>query len=107
MGTCAEVIKHVAHIIHKVHDEKDKEFELEMSWLCPQSNNEQAFVPKELMKEAEEYAKALWLPRRKRTEAARESFLSECLEAKSLFSKSPLPICLFLQQYLRGVCRSG
>jgi hypothetical protein len=29
-----------------------------MSWLCPQSNNEQSFVPKEIMKEAEEYAKA-------------------------------------------------
>jgi 20S proteasome subunit alpha 7 len=56
--TCAEAVKHVAHIIHKVHDEKDKEFELELSWLCPQSNNEQSFVPKEIMKEAEEYAKA-------------------------------------------------
>jgi 20S proteasome subunit alpha 7 len=56
--TCAEAIKHVAHIIHKVHDEKDKAFELEMSWICPQSNNEQAFVPPEMMKEAEEYAKA-------------------------------------------------
>jgi len=56
--TCAEAIKHVAHIIHKVHDEKDKDFELEMSWLCPQSNNEQSMVPPELMKEAEEYAKA-------------------------------------------------
>merc|ERR1719181_2528273 len=29
--TCAEAVKHIAHIIHKGHDEKDKAFDLEMS----------------------------------------------------------------------------
>jgi 20S proteasome subunit alpha 7 len=56
--TCAEAVKFVAHIIHKVHDEKDKDFELEMSWLCPQSNDQQELVPPELVAEAEEWAKA-------------------------------------------------
>jgi len=55
--TCAEAVKQVAHIIHKGHDEKDKEFDLEMSWICPQSDNVQSYVPAELIAEAEAWAK--------------------------------------------------
>jgi len=55
--TCVEAIKHLAHIIHKGHDEKDKNFELEMSWICPQSNDEHSLVPPELIAEAEAWAK--------------------------------------------------
>jgi len=55
--TCAEAVKHIAHIIHKGHDEKDKAFDLEMSWICPQSDGEMALVPAALIAEAEAYAK--------------------------------------------------
>ncbi len=41
-----------------VHDEaKDKEFELEMSWISPETGNRHQFVPKDLLAEAEAYAK--------------------------------------------------
>ena len=36
--TCAEAVKHVARIIYKLHDEvKDKELEIEISWVCDAS----------------------------------------------------------------------
>ena len=42
-----------------VHDDvKDKEFELEMSWACQESNGLHQFVPKEVLGEAERLAKA-------------------------------------------------
>mmetsp|Transcript_11828 Transcript_11828/g.26125 ORF Transcript_11828/g.26125 Transcript_11828/m.26125 type:complete len:251 (-) Transcript_11828:207-959(-) len=56
--TCAEALQTVAKIIHKVHDEKDKDFELEASWICEASNNQFVPVPDTLIKEAEEKAKA-------------------------------------------------
>jgi 20S proteasome subunit alpha 7 len=37
---------------------KDKEFELEMSWICPESNNQHQLVPKEILAEADKQAKA-------------------------------------------------
>ncbi|KAL7753992.1 putative proteasome subunit alpha type-7 [Sorochytrium milnesiophthora] len=44
--------------IHVVHDEaKDKEFELELSWVCAESNGKHAFVPAGLAAEAEAWAK--------------------------------------------------
>lgn len=55
--TCAEALMSVARILHKVHDEKDRSFELECSWICPQSNYEHRPVPPELLKEAEAAAK--------------------------------------------------
>lgn len=56
--TCEEALKHVALIIHKVHDDaKDKDFELEMSWICPQSKNRHQSVPKDVLQEAEQWAK--------------------------------------------------
>jgi len=45
--------------IYMVHDDvKDKAFELELSWVCTESNNLHEFVPKELQDEAEKLAKA-------------------------------------------------
>ncbi|CAE8581161.1 unnamed protein product [Polarella glacialis] len=57
--TCEEALVHVAKIIHKVHDEKDKEFELEVSWICPQSNYQHGAVPSEKLKVAETEAKRI------------------------------------------------
>lgn len=57
--TCREAVKEVAKIIHQVHDEvKDKEFELEMSWICEESKYEHTEVPKDILAEAEKAAKA-------------------------------------------------
>lgn len=45
--------------IYMVHDDvKDKAFELELSWVCAESNNMHEFVPKDLLDEAEKLAKA-------------------------------------------------
>ena len=45
--------------IYLVHDDaKEKEFELEMSWIGPESNNLHVHVPKDLFDEAEAQAKA-------------------------------------------------
>ena len=39
--------------IYLVHDDnKDKEFELEMTWICPDSKNKHALIPSELLNEA-------------------------------------------------------
>lgn len=57
-----EAIKHAARIIYAAHDEaKDKQFELEMSWISPQSNGRHEPVPKALLAEAEAYAKEMIL----------------------------------------------
>jgi len=57
--TCAETLVQVARILHKVHDEKDKDFELEASWICPASGYEHAAVPSDTLKAAETEAKRL------------------------------------------------
>lgn len=45
--------------IYLVHDEvKDKQFELELSWVCAESEGKHQFVPKDLKVQAEKYAKA-------------------------------------------------
>lgn len=45
--------------VHLVHDDnKDKDFELEMTWVCAESKFKHALVPADLLKEAEEKAKA-------------------------------------------------
>jgi 20S proteasome subunit alpha 7 len=44
--------------IHACHaDEKDKEFELEVTWICPESKGRHAFIPVELAEEADRLAK--------------------------------------------------
>eukprot|EP00897_Mesotaenium_endlicherianum_P007834 jgi/Mesen1/7079/ME000369S06405 len=51
--TCREGVVAVAKIIYGVHDEaKDKAFELEMSWVCDESNKEYQRVPADLLAEA-------------------------------------------------------
>mmetsp|Transcript_35559 Transcript_35559/g.70674 ORF Transcript_35559/g.70674 Transcript_35559/m.70674 type:complete len:255 (-) Transcript_35559:261-1025(-) len=57
--TCEKALVHVAKILHKVHDEKDKDFELECSWICPSSKYEFSAVPTEQLKAAEAEAKRM------------------------------------------------
>ncbi|XP_039293316.1 proteasome subunit alpha type-3 isoform X2 [Nilaparvata lugens] len=57
--TCKELVKEAARIIYMVHDElKDKSFELELSWVGKHTNGRHEFVPKAVLAEAEEAAKA-------------------------------------------------
>jgi 20S proteasome subunit alpha 7 len=45
--------------IHLVHDDnKDKDFELEMTWVCAESGNKHKAVPAELLAEADAKGKA-------------------------------------------------
>ncbi|KAL1918700.1 uncharacterized protein VTP21DRAFT_2722 [Calcarisporiella thermophila] len=56
--TVREAVKHAARIIYTAHDEsKDREFELELSWVCDESKGRHQFVPKDLHEEAEKLAK--------------------------------------------------
>jgi 20S proteasome subunit alpha 7 len=56
--TCKEAIVEAAKIIYTVHDDlKDRLFDLELSWVCPQSNFLHQFVPKEVFDHAELIAK--------------------------------------------------
>jgi len=57
--TCEKALVQVAKILHKVHDEKDKDFEMECSWICSNSNYQYAAVPADLLKTAEAEAKKL------------------------------------------------
>jgi len=51
-------VVHVLLSIHTVHDSvKDKEFELELSWVCTESKGRHEFVPKDIAEEAERLAK--------------------------------------------------
>lgn len=53
-----EGVKKLARIIYSLHEEgKDKPFELEMSWLCEESDWKHKGVPKDFIKEAVEWAK--------------------------------------------------
>jgi len=54
-----EAVYEAARIIYLVHDDaKEKEFELEMSWIGTESNNFHVHVPEDLLKDAEAKAKA-------------------------------------------------
>ncbi|KAJ2962339.1 hypothetical protein NQZ79_g2467 [Umbelopsis isabellina] len=53
-----DAVREAARIIHTAHDEaKDKEFELEMTWICEESKGKHVLVPKEITEEAERLAK--------------------------------------------------
>lgn len=57
--TIAELVKEAAKIIYIVHDEvKDKNFELELSWVGTATGGKHEFVPPKVFREAEDYAKA-------------------------------------------------
>lgn len=56
--TVREAVNQITRIIYTCHDDaKDKDFELELSWICPESKYKHQFVPKELKLEAETLAK--------------------------------------------------
>jgi 20S proteasome subunit alpha 7 len=56
--SCRDAVKHLARIVYSTHDEKDKAFECELSWICDESGGEFRRVPKELAEEAITLAKA-------------------------------------------------
>jgi len=50
---CRQAVNEVAKIIYKLHDDiKDKDFELELSWVCEESNRKHVMVPSGLRSEA-------------------------------------------------------
>ncbi|KAK9822442.1 hypothetical protein WJX74_011023 [Apatococcus lobatus] len=55
--SCRQGVVEVAKILHTVHDE-EKPFELELAWICDESNKEFKRVPADLAAEAEQQAKA-------------------------------------------------
>ncbi|KAG1684014.1 Proteasome subunit alpha type-3 [Nymphon striatum] len=56
--SCKDIIKEAAKIIYIVHDEvKDKNFELELSYISHDTKSLHVAVPKDLCEEAEKYAK--------------------------------------------------
>ncbi|KAI0347364.1 N-terminal nucleophile aminohydrolase [Trametopsis cervina] len=57
--TTREAVMEAARIIYLVHDDaKEKEFELEMTWIGDETNGLHTPVPKDLLAEAEQKAKA-------------------------------------------------
>mmetsp|Transcript_20351 Transcript_20351/g.24410 ORF Transcript_20351/g.24410 Transcript_20351/m.24410 type:complete len:250 (+) Transcript_20351:127-876(+) len=57
--TCREGVNAVAKIIYQCHDDaKDKAFELELGWICDESNKKFTRVPEDVHKAAEAAAKA-------------------------------------------------
>ena len=61
--TCRQAVFEVVRILHQCHeDSKDaKDFEVEISWIGPESGNQHQFVPQEIVDEAVEKAKAVIL----------------------------------------------
>lgn len=56
--TCHDLVKEAARIIYLVHDElKDKQFKLEMSWVCKHTNGRHVSVPADIKADAEAKAK--------------------------------------------------
>jgi len=56
--TVAEGVKHVARILYKLHDEvKDKELDVELSWVCSDSKRLHVAVPEAVREEAIRLAK--------------------------------------------------
>lgn len=54
-----QAVNEAARILYKAHDEnKDKDFELEISWIGPDSGNEHQLVPESVLQQAIAYGKA-------------------------------------------------
>ncbi|KAG1670975.1 hypothetical protein FOA52_014364 [Chlamydomonas sp. UWO 241] len=56
--TCREAVVEAAKILHRVHDDEAKPFEIEMSWVCDESGKTHERVPAELLAAACTAAKA-------------------------------------------------
>ncbi|KAF5837486.1 20S proteasome alpha subunit G [Dunaliella salina] len=56
--TARQAVIEVAKILHRVHDEDGKPFDIEISWVCEESGREHQRVPQDLMAEATQAAKA-------------------------------------------------
>lgn len=56
--TCRQAVAEAAKILHRVHDEDGKPFEIEISWICDESNKVHQKIPAELHAEVERAAKA-------------------------------------------------
>lgn len=56
--TCREAVVEASKILHRVHDEESKPFEIEMSWVCDESNKTFQRVPADLLAAANAAAKA-------------------------------------------------
>lgn len=53
-----QAVKEAAKIMYLAHDEaKDKDFELEISWIGPQSDNQHQIVPRAILEDAIRAAK--------------------------------------------------
>jgi len=51
--TCKQATVELAKIIYKLHDDvKEKDFELEMSWVCEESGRKHVLVPAEILADA-------------------------------------------------------
>lgn len=51
--TCREAVNEIAKIIYQLHDDnKDKDFELQLSWVCDESNKRHVKVPTDLVEGA-------------------------------------------------------
>jgi 20S proteasome subunit alpha 7 len=51
--TAREAVRHVARIVHSLHDEiKDRDWELELSWICEETNKVHSFVSKQMQADA-------------------------------------------------------
>mmetsp|Transcript_5709 Transcript_5709/g.10052 ORF Transcript_5709/g.10052 Transcript_5709/m.10052 type:complete len:257 (-) Transcript_5709:1012-1782(-) len=57
--TCREAVKELAKVIvvNCREEGKDKQYDLEMIWVCDESNKKAQMVPKSIVTEAHEYAK--------------------------------------------------
>jgi 20S proteasome subunit alpha 7 len=55
--TCREAVNAISKILHQVHDE-EKDFEIELAWVCDESGRQFQRVPGPLVEEAQRLAKA-------------------------------------------------
>lgn len=61
--TCEQLVKEAAKIIYVVHDEiKDKQFELELSWIGEFTDGKHEFVPTDVFDKAVSFAKEALRP---------------------------------------------
>lgn len=55
--TCREGVKQVAKMLHNAHEEKEKDVELELGWICSESGYHFCKVPESLRAEADKEAR--------------------------------------------------